>query len=126
MSFRLEKGKIRKTTVAGERGQIIDKRNHCSLCHTSGVPLNNPIKDKHTNILQPEKSNYRMASLTHTIYNEESCATRCHNIHPASRKVLGVFEVTMSLKDVDQKIARNKRRLILISIASFMPAGFGA
>jgi len=115
-----KKGKIRKTTVAGERGRIIDKRSHCSLCHASGVPLSTPKKDRHTHIIRPDKGNYRMASLTHTIYNEESCSNRCHNIHPSSQKVLGVFEVTMSLKDVDEKIAENKRRLIIISILSFL------
>jgi len=115
-----KKGKIRKTTVAGERGQVIDKPSHCSMCHTSGVPLIPPNKDKHTQIILRGKNNHRMASLTHTIYNEESCSTRCHKIHPPSQKVLGVFEVTMSLKDVDEKTAANKRRLIIISILSFL------
>ena len=116
-----KRGKIRKTTVQGERGRMIDKRDgQCALCHTNGVPLRTPDRDKHTRIIKPARGNYRMASLTHTIYNEESCSALCHQNHPEYQKVLGVFEVSMSLKDVDEKIAGNKRRLIHISIASFL------
>jgi two-component system NtrC family sensor kinase len=41
-------------------------------------------------------------------------------VHPESRKVLGVLDITMSLAEVDRKIAENRRRFILFGGAAFL------
>ncbi|MGA1876000.1 MAG: ATP-binding protein [bacterium] len=115
-----KKGNIRETTVPGERGRIINQSApQCLRCHTHEKPFTASERRKEVRIQQSDVGSYRVALLTHAIYNESDCFTRCHEHHPETQKVLGIFEIVMSLKDVDQKIAGNRRRFIQISIIAF-------
>ncbi len=116
-----KEGKIRKTTIQGERGEMVaNQADHCSLCHIEGKFSDPTERNRHTRIMQSRSGDHRVVSLTYAIDNEESCSIKCHQYHPETKKVLGVFEVTMSLQNVDEKIADYRRRLILISVISFI------
>jgi two-component system NtrC family sensor kinase len=116
-----KKGMIKRTTISGERGRIVEKSaDQCVACHVSDEPLEAIDNKGNIHITQSASANFRVVSLTHAIYNEESCYIRCHKYHPKKQKVLGVFEVTMSLKDVDEKIANSRRHLIQFSILLFV------
>ncbi|MGA1868393.1 MAG: ATP-binding protein [bacterium] len=115
-----KKGTIRKTTIQAERGQIVERSaDQCLICHDRDTPYKECQFERHTRITQSESGDHRVVSLSHVIFNEDRCSVKCHQYHPADQKVLGVFEVIMSLKDLDEKIARNRGRLILISILFF-------
>lgn len=113
-------GQIRSSTIPEERGQNLEKKSsHCLICHprtgsTLPVPHNGQIQ-----VRQDKNSDHRILRLTNIIYNEESCFLKCHQAHPRGQKVLGIFEITMSLQSVEAKIKRNKRYLIQFSILSF-------
>jgi len=116
-----KKGNIKSTTLLEENGRRIDKKNYqCQVCHMSDDPLEVIEDKKRINISQSESSNYRVVSLIHAIYNEESCYIQCHDYHPENRKVLGILEVTRSLKDVDAKLASSRRHLIQSRILFFV------
>ncbi len=116
-----KKGMIKSTTISGERGRVVEKSaNQCIACHMSNEPRETIDNKGRIHITRSHSGNYRVVSLTHAIYNEESCYIRCHKYHPKDQKVLGVFEVTMSLKDVDEKIANSRRHLIQFSILLFV------
>jgi two-component system NtrC family sensor kinase len=114
-------GMIKSTTISGERGRIVGKNaDQCIACHINDKPLENMDNKRRIHITRADSGDYRVVSITHAIYNEESCYTRCHKYHPKNQKVLGVSEVTMSLKDVDEKIANSRRHLIQFSILLFV------
>jgi two-component system NtrC family sensor kinase len=116
-----KKGKIKSTTKLEERGRIVEKTaDQCVVCHMSDEPCEEIENKRRIRIAQSESGNYRVVSFTHAIYNEESCYIQCHEYHSERQKVLGIFEVTMSLKDVDAKIASNRRHLIQFSIMLFL------
>ena len=123
-----KKGEITHSTVSEEKGRFRDKTaRQCSVCHAGGDPFKKLDEERHTSIIPSETGEYRVVSLTYPIYNEPDCYTRCHESHPRTKTLLGIFEVTMSLKDVDEMIAQNRRHFILISTISFIliMAGLG-
>jgi two-component system NtrC family sensor kinase len=116
-----KKGKISNTTQPREMGRIIDQSEpECAICHAGGEPLEAVDRKERMRIMRSDSGEYRVASLIHAIYNEKDCYTQCHQYHPEDQKVLGIFEVTMSLQDVDQEIAKNRRHFIQISIIMFV------
>lgn len=116
-----KKGKIRKSTLPEERGKVFGKNaEQCAMCHSEGKPLEALERRRRIRITPSEDGGHRAVSLTYAIYNEKSCYAQCHDAHPKSRKVLGVFDITMSLRDVDKKIAGNRRYLIRFNVAAFL------
>ncbi|MBN2372418.1 HAMP domain-containing protein [bacterium] len=114
-------GRIRKTTLSGERGRIIGKTAYqCLICHEEDRAMESAGRDRRIQVMQSDTGGYRVVSLINAIYNEKSCSKNCHEFHPETQKVLGIYEVTMSLKDVDEKITSNRRHLIQFSIILFV------
>jgi len=115
-----KEGRIKNTTIPGEAGLIFEKdAQQCVICHAHGNPVVVPPREKCIRTTPSDTGGYRVISLTYPVYNEERCYIRCHEYHPKDKKVLGIFEVAMSLRDVDEKIARTRRHFIQISVISF-------
>ncbi|MGA1845151.1 MAG: sensor histidine kinase [bacterium] len=114
-------GMIKSTTIPGESRRIFEKgAEQCVICHSDGEPVVVPPREKCIRVTPSDTGDYRVVSLTYPVYNEERCYIQCHEYHPKDRRVLGIFEVAMSLRDVDEKIAGNRRHFIQISVISFL------
>ncbi|HPN95170.1 MAG TPA: ATP-binding protein, partial [bacterium] len=92
----------------------------CAVCHAGGAPLEDIEISDRARISKSKSGEGRVVSLTQAIYNEEGCYLMCHDHHPRDKKVLGLFDITMSLSDVDNKIAGIKRHLIILGVSSFI------
>ena len=62
----------------------------------------------------------RILAVINPIYNEPSCYQAACHAHTKDQTVLGVLDVKMDLKDVDQQIADNKFRLIVFAIIAIL------
>jgi two-component system NtrC family sensor kinase len=108
-----KKGVIRESTAPEERGRVIAKTaGQCALCHAGDRPREVLARDLRTRIIAAKDGSRKVISMARPIYNEEGCSVRCHAVHPKSQKILGVFDITLSLDSVNKKIAANRRHMI--------------
>lgn len=120
-------GEIIVSTDSTEQFERVDLRAEaCIACHSESGALTSPRPDLRYRIFTAADG-HRTLGLISPIPNTRSCSeAECH-AHPADRNVLGVFDVRMSLADVDVALADSRRDLILWSImlAIFAAAASG-
>ena len=108
------------STEPAEIGRIADKRaGVCAPCHGgAGAPVSNPDPATRSRITRSD--GHRDLSIVTPIYNEASCsAAECH-AHPKDQRVLGLLDVTLSLRDVDNRRAEATWRVVLASLAALV------
>ena len=104
------------STDRAEIGRIADKRaDVCAPCHGGGgAPVTSP--DPATRSRITAVGGHRVLSLVTPIYNEASCSrAECH-AHPADQRVLGLLDVALSLRDVDDRRAAATWRIVGLSV----------
>ncbi len=106
-------------------GTMVDKRaESCYACHTENQPLQKLSIDERMRIYKTSPESSRILAVINPIYNEPSChQAKCH-AHTKDQKVLGVLDIKMDLKDVDQQIADSKFRLIIFAVIAILALSF--
>ena len=102
-------GEIIYSSHKEDIGKMVDKKaESCYACHAANKPLERlAIKDR-TRIFRLNPDSSRVLGIISPIYNEHSCwAADCH-AHSKSQTVLGVLDVTISLRDVDEQIRKGE------------------
>lgn len=119
-----KEGKIMFSTYKEEIEKSVDKRAEaCYACHSEKEPLEKLDIKKRTRIFV-EKNGHRILGMITPIYNEPACwAGGCH-YHPKNQSVLGVIDITLSLKEIDEKIMELERWAILFSIFIILGVSF--
>ncbi|MEW6352464.1 MAG: ATP-binding protein [Thermodesulfobacteriota bacterium] len=84
-----------------EVGTKVDKHAEaCFACHSKDKPFSHVLTHERFRI--HEHAGERVLGMITPIYNEKSCsAAPCH-VHPETRKVLGVLDVGISLRGLDE------------------------
>lgn len=117
-----KKGEITFSSQEQEIGMTVDMQAEaCYACHAADQPLQKlPIQEK-ARIYTKDRA-YRVLGLINPIENRPECATSDCHAHSPEQTVLGVLDVQMSMKDLDQAVAttRNKALTMAISIAALM------
>jgi len=106
-------------------GEMVDKKaESCYACHTANKPLEKlPIKER-MRIYRVHPDSSRILGIINPIYNEKSCwDSDCH-AHPETQTVLGVLDVKISLKDVDQQIKDSEMRSIFFAVIAIVALSF--
>lgn len=86
----------------------------CFVCHKNIPPLEHLDTQNRIRIFTSPQG-YRVLGLINPIENEPACFTAdCHD-HSPKDKLLGLLDVKLSLKAVDQENAKTKRQMILFS-----------
>ena len=98
-------------------GELVDQNAEaCYGCHTANEPLERLSMEDRMRIYSSPQDSSRILGIINPIYNEPSCwEADCH-VHPKEQKVLGVLDVKLSLKDVDDQIASSESRSIIFAI----------
>ena len=110
-----KKGAVSFSTQESEVGSYVDMTAEaCSGCHASGKPATPPSDSILTRIFNSPKG-YRVIGVITPIRNEEGCSAECH-AHDSTQTVLGILDVMIPLKDVDENIALFRRTQIIGSI----------
>ena len=110
-----KKGEITFSTVNGEAGKYVNTNAEaCNVCHQPGKPLPSDSPNGLTRIFYSPKG-YRVLGVITPIKNEPSCYNaECHE-HPASQTVLGVLDVMLPLKVMDQNLVQLRGATYLTS-----------
>jgi two-component system NtrC family sensor kinase len=107
-----ETGRVTFSTVPGEVDSRIDiKSEGCWACHESGTPRDSLALSQRKRVFSTADGHRALGFLT-PFKNEPSCSTsECH-AHPASRTVLGVLDVGISLERLDRDTEGFRRRAL--------------
>jgi two-component system NtrC family sensor kinase len=113
-----KEGAIIVSTDPADVGQMVDKKAEaCYACHAANQPLERLGIPDRTRIFRPAGGD-RILSIINPIYNEPSCwRSECH-AHDPGKKVLGVVDISMSLRDVDREAQAIQNRLLLFGIVA--------
>ncbi|GBD91685.1 sensor protein ZraS [bacterium BMS3Abin04] len=116
-----KEGEIIYSNDSTQVGKMVNKKaESCYACHTADQPLEKLPIDNRTRIFRVNPDSTEILGVMNPIYNEPSCWNSDCHVHPKSQKVLGVLDITMCLKDVEQAQRTSTIKLIIFAITSIL------
>ena len=116
-----KEGKIIYSTTEKNTGKMVDKNaESCYACHAEDKPLESLSIPERTRIFSTSPDSVRILGIINPIYNEPSCWKAACHAHAPDQKVLGVLDVTISLREVDNQIEKSKIRIALFAIIAIL------
>lgn len=115
-----KKGEITYSTVSEEVGLRVDMQAEaCNACHSLERPLEAlPIENRSRILTNPD--GHRILGLINPIRNEPECYNAACHAHPPSKKTLGVLDVRMSLRQVDEHIGESWRTMLYLALLTIL------
>jgi len=119
-----KRGVISFSTDKSEQGTLVDLHAEaCVACHEAEKPLQAlPIKNRMR--VYSSGRGYRLVGLINPVRNEPGCAGPGCHAPVRDQTMLGVLDVRMSLRQVDEAIAEMERRTAALAVV--MLAGVAA
>ena len=116
-----KEGMVQYSTQHDEIGTMVDKKAEaCYVCHSAEKPLDKlPISRRYRKFRIHENDDQVLAMIN-PIYNEPTCFQASCHAHPREKKVLGVIDVALSLRDVEQQVRANRIRMLWFGISSLL------
>jgi len=112
-----------------EIGNQVDKNaEQCYVCHGK-EPAPVSLSPKNRIRILTSQEGYRILGLINPIENEPDCFNADCHAHSPKDKLLGLLDVKMSLKSVDEETQKTRKKMILFSsimilITALLFAGF--
>ncbi|MGZ3557975.1 MAG: sensor histidine kinase [Thermodesulfobacteriota bacterium] len=122
-------GKIAFSNELAEVDTIVDKKvEQCYVCHEK-EPAQVHLTTKNRIRILTSSQGYRVLGLINPIENEPDCFTADCHAHSSKDKLLGLLDVKISLKSVDEEMARTRKKMVLLSsimilVTALLFAGF--
>ena len=122
-------GKIAFSDDKDELDTIVDKKiEQCYVCHVK-EPAQEHLTTKNRIRILTSSEGYRVLGLINPIENEPDCYTSDCHAHSSKDKLLGLLDVKMSLKSVDEEIYKTRKNMLLFSsimilVTALLFAGF--
>jgi two-component system NtrC family sensor kinase len=122
-------GKIAFSNELAEVDTIVDKKvEQCYVCHER-EPAQVYLTTKSRIRILTSPQGYRVLGLINPIENERDCFTSDCHAHSSKDKLLGLLDVKMSLKSVDEEIYKTRKNMLLFSsimilVTALLFAGF--
>jgi len=122
-------GKIAFSNELAEVDTIVDKKvEQCYVCHER-EPAQVYLTTKSRIRILTSPQGYRVLGLINPIENEPDCYTSNCHAHSSKDKLLGLLDVKMSLKSVDEEIYKTRKNMVLFSsimilVTALLFAGF--
>ena len=122
-------GKIAFSDDKDELETIVDKKiEQCYVCHVK-EPAQEHLTTKNRIRILTSSEGYRVLGLINPIENEPDCYTSDCHAHSSKDKLLGLLDVKMSLKSVDEEIYKTRKNMLLFSsimilVTALLFAGF--
>jgi len=117
-------GEVAYSTIPAELHTTVDMNAEaCVSCHAGSTLAHphSPTQDLSRIFSAPD--GHRVMGLITPIRNEAQCSEADCHAHPASRTILGVLDVKMSLAQADERLADARRDLLLAAIAAALLVG---
>jgi two-component system NtrC family sensor kinase len=116
-----KEGAVTFSSQESSIGKMVDKRaESCYACHTENQPLQKLSMNERTRIYKISPDSPRILGVINPIYNGPSCYEAACHAHTKDHTVLGVLDIKMDLKDVDQQIEDSKFRLIVLAVIAIL------
>ncbi len=119
---------IEKVRIFNARGQIIyssDKREvgtvlnktaeQCYACHSKEKPFKKISTSDRSRIFSTQKG-YQLLGMINPIYNEPDCFNAGCHVHPKDQKVLGVLDIDVSLREINDLIKDQRNKMVLFTL----------
>ncbi|KAF0149367.1 MAG: integral membrane sensor signal transduction histidine kinase [Ignavibacteria bacterium] len=120
-----KEGAIIYSSRPNDIGKMLDKQaESCYVCHAENKPLEKLPMSNRTRIFTANPDSAQILGIINPIYNEPSCSEAPCHAHPAEVKVLGVLDVTISLKDVENQIDSNEIQGVIFAVVAIVAIGF--
>jgi len=108
-----KEGAIMFSSDKEEMGQMVDKKAEaCYACHSEKKPLERLDIPERSRIFRAD--GHRILGIINPIYNEPDCYNATCHVHPRDQKILGVFDISLSLAATDKKIQEIRGTTILL------------
>ncbi len=98
-----KEGRVMFSTKPDDEKLVNKKAEACAMCHSSFQPLVNIDASSRARIIRTVQGSRQLAMIT-PIYNEPSCSDASCHAHPRTTNVLGVLDVALDLKPLDQEM----------------------
>ena len=120
-----KEGEIIYSSRPGNIGKMLDKQaESCYACHAANRPLEKLSMKNRTRIFTANPDSAQVLGIINPIYNEPSCSESDCHAHEPSAKVLGVLDVTFSLKDIEKQIQSNEIQGAVLAVVAIVAIGF--
>jgi two-component system NtrC family sensor kinase len=118
-----KKGETMFSNQASEIGTSVDMKGEaCYACHSQEKPIESLPYENRMRIFTGS-TGHRVLGLINPIRNETDCYTAPCHAHPESKTVLGVLDVRMSLKQIDENLAESKWHMVLSALGTVLIIG---
>jgi two-component system, NtrC family, sensor kinase len=115
-----KRGEIMFSTDKKEEHTTVDMHTEaCFVCHSQEKPLESLTSTNRTRIYQ-SPGGYRVLGVINPIRNEASCSNGDCHAHDPDRIVLGVLDVRMSLKNLDETVATTQNNMVLTAVGMIL------
>ena len=116
-----KEGEIIYSSNAEDIGKMVDKSTEsCYVCHAKDKPLQKLPSEDHTRIFRTHPDSSRILGVINPIYTEKNCwNSKCH-AHSQEQTVLGVLDITISLKEVDEQIRNSGDKVASLAFATMI------
>ncbi len=112
-----KEGRIKYSTTENEIGELVDRNvESCYACHEEDHPLEQLPIQKRTRILSSANDSLRAIGVINPIRNEPSCWEASCHAHSSDQTILGILDVTLCLKEVDEQLYRSKLRAGIFAV----------
>ncbi len=120
-----KEGRVMFSTPRSEVKVVDKKAEACFLCHASEQPLVRVDTPTRARVVKRTDGGRTLAMVT-PIYNEPACSNAACHAHPESQNVLGVLDVGLDMKLVDQQVRRIEIRTALFTSLAVLLVGLCA
>lgn len=111
-----KEGKITYSSTKAEAGQTVNKESEaCYSCHKRDVPLTRLNTEERSRVFS-DAGGSRILGLIQPIYNEPACYEASCHVHPPDRQLLGVFDIQVSLGQMDRIITDSENFIAIFTI----------
>ncbi len=108
-----KQGQISTSSYGEEVGTLVDTdAEQCFACHQRDEPLDRLEQKERMRIFE-SADGVRIMGIISPIRNEPECTNAACHAHPASKTVLGVLDVQLSLATVDADVAASELQMIV-------------
>ncbi|MCC6129795.1 MAG: HAMP domain-containing protein [Acidobacteria bacterium] len=118
-----KEGTVTYSTNPAEKGTAVNKKaESCYACHAAGQPIVRLAIPSRARIYRAQDG-HRVLGMVTPIYNEPGCSEADCHAHPASMRVLGVVDVSISLAEADASVRNLTANILGISFLAVLLVG---
>lgn len=111
-----KRGEIMFSSRPEEMHRLVDRKSAgCIVCHEGASPLTTMGSMQQARRFTNERGE-AVVAITAPVYNEPDCYTAACHVHPASQKLLGTIDISLSQKTLLASLASLRSRMALFSV----------